>query len=197
MRSHLMIRPSLHLDEAQIQITRVSVRPPTVVLATLVLAMVINVAFLTRSAASIPNTLRLSRLSEEQVQRAINGPLVAYARQMQNLLPLDSCLQLIVPHVEPDQAKRPYLASKATVLSHNLYPRAIRAVPNARDGLLASNCSPAPHYVVIWMEPSHPAIPGLLAQDLHELLSAPNAMLTFRYTDGDGNRGYLFEVTPR
>jgi hypothetical protein len=162
--------------------------------ALLLAAVILSVARGVQTMRAIGETASLTRLSEDEAQRRVNGPVIAYARALKGQLPLDSCLQLINPATEPNQAQRPYAAGSASALAHTLHPVQVRVVSTAAAGLAAEGCGTRQSYILVWIEPSNQTVADLVTADLNTLRQSRHAVLLSSYVDRDQNSGYVFQV---
>jgi hypothetical protein len=147
-------------------------------------------------ARGLPTALGARQLSEADRQRQVNGPLVAYATELAAILPAGSCLQYVEPSLIARRAAgQNEVIPNAFVLAHYLYPRTIRLVGDAAEGLSGATCGPRERYVLVWIEPGYPTAAAARAPELAALRAAPRASLVSTFQDDDGNTGSLFRVT--
>jgi hypothetical protein len=145
-------------------------------------------------ARAVHDAVTMAEVSDVEAQRSVNGPIADYAKQLERLLPIDSCVQFVFPHIEPNQGQRPYVAALAGVLVHALYPRDIRVITYAHEGLTGPACSQRHRYILIWIEPAFPETADPSTIELKAMDRLANAVRMSTHADDQGNAGYLFEV---
>jgi hypothetical protein len=162
--------------------------------ALIVASVVLSAPHIIVLGQNLARAATISRLTQDQQQRIMNGPLVAFAQQLEAQLPAESCLHMVYPEREPNQSIRPYIVVNLAVLSHNLHPRAVRLAVDVDEALDSSGCGVRPHYILVWIEPDRPEIAGPLFNDLDRLMAADNTIRVSEYLDAEGNAGHLFRV---
>jgi hypothetical protein len=132
-----------------------------------------------------------------QVERELKGPLHPYARELEPLLVPESCVQLLTPDISAfREARAKFAPANASVLSHVLHPRAVRLVADGREALAGDGCGALRRYLLVWIEPQYPDDAARLTAALADIQSLTAIEQVSAYTDEQGNRGYLFHVSP-
>jgi hypothetical protein len=161
------------------------------------LAAVVQLNVIAGLARNVSETLRIGALPEDQQQRYLNGPIVSYARELRDVLPVDSCLEFDAPEIQDFRTHGGnFISQRASVLETTLYPRALRLVADVPEGLDAAACGTAPAYLLIWMEAGN-AADLQFASHLEALNASSRAIKVSSYTDGDGNTGATFQILGR
>ena len=126
------------------------------VVAALLAGVVVQVALLAPNSGRWVQGISLLRQGEEAAQRTLNGPLVPLARQLQQELPANSCLQFVHPDLaEARRTRRFYTFFNIYVLGNHLYPRAVRLPAGADEALNAPECTGRRPFVLVWLEYEH------------------------------------------
>jgi hypothetical protein len=170
---------------------------PALVWLVVSMAVVVQLPTVFALMRDFADTLRMSRLPADQQQRYLNGPITAYAQQLEHELPPDACVQFDWPPIADFRAHGGNLISqRASVLSTVLYPRRLRLVADANEALGAPACADMPSFVVVWMDAGN-ASDAQFVKHLATLDRSPNARKISSFTDHDGNTGAAYEVKVR